>query len=87
MSKRIVESYKKKLAAEEGYTVSRERGLRGLGQMAKSFRDRPAQFPVYQPGFDTGYLDQLGAVATPRRVDAPPPANVTTLPVRRSFVG
>ena len=28
MSKRIIESYKKKLAAEEGYIVSRERGLR-----------------------------------------------------------
>jgi len=66
---------------------SRERGIRGLGQMAKSFRDRPAQFPVYGPGFDTGYLDSLGPVATPRRVDAPAPVNVTTLPVRRSFVG
>lgn len=66
---------------------SRERGIRGLGQMAKSFRDRPAQFPVYGTGFDTGYLDSLGPVATPRRVDAPAPVNVTTLPVRRSFVG
>jgi radical SAM superfamily enzyme YgiQ (UPF0313 family) len=28
MSKRIIESYKKKLAAEEGFVVSRERGLR-----------------------------------------------------------
>ena len=28
MSKRIIESYKKKLAAEEGYVVSRQRGLR-----------------------------------------------------------
>jgi len=28
MSKRIVESYKEKLAAEEGYVISRERGLR-----------------------------------------------------------
>ncbi len=28
MSKRIIESYKKKLAAEEGYIISRERGLR-----------------------------------------------------------
>src|SRR5262245_51182217 len=26
---------------------SRERGLRGLGQMMKSFRDRPTEFPVY----------------------------------------
>ncbi len=28
MSKRIIESYKKKLAAEEGYVVSRSAGLR-----------------------------------------------------------
>ena len=65
---------------------SRERGIRGLGQMAKSFRDRPAEFPVYQKGFDTGYLDSLGPVATPRRAEGPGPANVQTLPVRRSFV-
>ena len=54
--------------------------------MAKSFRDRPTEFPVYQKGFDTDYLDGLGPLVTPRRVDAPPPANVSTLPVRRSFV-
>ena len=65
---------------------SRERGIRGLGQMMKSFRDRPAEFPVYQPGFDTGYLDSLGPVATPRRDAGAGPANVQTLPVRRSFV-
>lgn len=65
---------------------SRERGIRGLGQMAKSFRDRPVQFPVYQPGFDTSYLDSLGAIATPHRADGAPPANVKTLPVRRSFI-
>jgi predicted amidohydrolase len=65
---------------------SRERGLRGLGQMLKGFRDRPAAFPVYGGDFDTSYLDSLGPLATPRRVDAPPPANVRTLPVRRSFV-
>ena len=65
---------------------SRERGIRGLGQMAKSFRDRPASFPVYGKGFDTTYLDSLGPLAAPRRVDAPAPANVKTLPVRRSFV-
>lgn len=64
---------------------SRERGLRGLGQMAKSFRDRPAEFPVYREGFDRAYLDGLGALAQPRRADAPP-ANVKTLPVRRSIV-
>ena len=64
---------------------SRERGIRGLGQMAKSFRDRPAEFPVYQPGFDTAYLDSLGPVASPRRNEGPGPANVKTLPVRRSL--
>jgi predicted amidohydrolase len=65
---------------------SRERGIRGLGQMAKSFRDRPADFPVYQRNFDTGYLDSLGVLATPRRVDEPAPTNVTTLQMRRSMV-
>ena len=65
---------------------SRERGIRGLGQMAKSFRDRPTEFPVYDKSFDTGYLDSLGPVATPRRAEGPGPANVRTLPVRRSFV-
>jgi hypothetical protein len=65
---------------------SRERGIRGLGQMAKSFRDRPVDFPVYGKGFDTAYLDSLGPVATPRRADGPGPANVQTLPVRRTFV-
>jgi predicted amidohydrolase len=65
---------------------SRERGIRGLGQMMKAFRDRPTQFPVYGETFDTSYLDSLGPVAAPRRTDAPPPSNVQTLPVRRSFV-
>ena len=66
---------------------SRERGFRGLGQMMKSFRDRPADFPVYDRArFDPAYLESLGALATPRRGDAPPPANVKTLPVRRSLV-
>lgn len=65
---------------------SRERGIRGLGQMAKSFRDRPADFPVYGKEFDSAYLDSLGPVATPRRIDEPPAGNVQTLPSRRSFV-
>ena len=64
---------------------SRERGIRGLGQMAKSFRDRPAEFPVYREGFDKSYLESLGALATPRRADGPGPANVRTLPVRRTL--
>ena len=66
---------------------SRERGMRGLGQMMKSFRDRPVDFPVYDRArFDRSYLDSLGPVATPRRADAPPPTNVHTLPPRRSFI-
>ena len=65
---------------------SRERGIRGLGQMVKSFRDRPVQFPVYAKGFDASYMDSLGPLAAPRRGEAPPPQNVKTLPVRRSFV-
>ncbi len=65
---------------------SRERGIRGLGQMLKSFRDRPADFPVYGKDFDTSYLETLGPVATPRRADGPGPSNVQTLPVRRTFV-
>jgi hypothetical protein len=65
---------------------SRTHGIRGLGQMMKSFRDRPADFPVYERGFDTGYLESLGPVAQPRRSEAPQP-NVTTLPARRSLVG
>jgi len=60
---------------------------RVIGEMARNFRDRPAQFPSIGAGFDTGYLESRGPVATPRRVDAPAPVNVTTLPVRRSFVG
>lgn len=70
----------------EQVSRSRERGIRGLGQMSKAFRDRPVNFPVYEKGFDTTYLDSLGPLATPRRVDEAPPANVKTLPVRRSFV-
>ena len=66
---------------------SRERGIRGFGQVAKSFRDRPVEFPVYQPGFDNSYLNSLGPVAMPRREQAPASENVRTLPVRRSIIG
>lgn len=64
---------------------SRERGIRGLGQMVKSFRDRPVEFPVYGKDFDRSYLDSLGPVAAPRRGDGRAPENVKTLPVRRSL--
>src|SRR5205823_5737695 len=41
----------------------RERGIRGLGQTLKSFRDRPVDFPVYQRSGPTEtYLHSLGPV-------------------------
>lgn len=55
----------------------RERGLLGLGQPLKSFRDRPVEFPVYREGFDRGYLDSLGPLEKPRRE-----ATVVALPPR-----
>jgi len=49
----------------------RETGMRGLGQVLKSFRDRPANFPVYDPasGADA-YLRSLGPLAMPARGSA-----------------
>ena len=46
---------------------SRERGILSLGQPLKSFRDRPAAFPIYQPGADLTYLDSLGPLVKPGR--------------------
>ncbi len=45
----------------------RDRGLLGLGQPLKSFRDSQLDFAVYGSGFDRGYLDSLGPLALPRR--------------------
>jgi len=46
----------------------RENGMRGLGQVLKSFRDRPVDFSVYdrQSGADA-YLQGLGPLAMPRQ--------------------
>lgn len=46
----------------------RENGMRGLGQVLKSFRDRPVDFSVYdrQSGTDA-YLKQLGPLAMPQQ--------------------
>jgi deaminated glutathione amidase len=46
---------------------SRERGIRGLGQMLKSFRDRSVDFPIYQKEANLPYLDSLGPLAKPAR--------------------
>jgi deaminated glutathione amidase len=57
----------------------RRNGVRGLGQVLKSFRDRKAEFPVYyRKGFDAGYLDSLGPLAQRRRTETP--ENVVPLP-------
>lgn len=46
----------------------RETGLKGLGQTLKSFRDRDANFPIYDRAVaDTRYLDSLGALEMPQR--------------------
>jgi deaminated glutathione amidase len=55
----------------------RDRGLRGLGQPLKSFRDSRLDFAVYGSDFDRSYLDSLGPLVLPRR-----PA-VETRPLRR----
>ncbi len=45
----------------------RERGLRGLGQPLKSFRDRAVHFSVYEKSAETSaYLDSLGTLEKPR---------------------
>jgi hypothetical protein len=47
---------------------AREKGVRGLGQMHKSFRDRSVNFQVYdRQAFDSTYLDSLGALEKPQR--------------------
>jgi predicted amidohydrolase len=47
---------------------TRERGLRGLGQQLKSFRDRKVEFSLYGPqGRDWPYLNSLGPLRKPER--------------------
>lgn len=48
---------------------SREMGVLHLGQPLKSFRDHIGQFTVYQPGADLSYLESLGSLIKPKRVD------------------
>ncbi len=52
----------------------RERGLLGLGQPLKSFRDCTVDFPVYDRARgDRRYLDALGPLAKPGRAPAEAP--------------
>lgn len=48
---------------------SRELGLLRLGQPLKSFRDHIGDFKIYKEGFDRSYLDSLGPLIKPTRVD------------------
>ena len=49
---------------------SRQRGIRGLGQMLKSFRDRSVDFSIYHPDTQNTYLDSLGPLKKPERPQA-----------------
>ncbi|MEB8386310.1 carbon-nitrogen hydrolase family protein [Rhodobacteraceae bacterium KMM 6894] len=46
----------------------RETGMKGLGQVLKSFRDRPTDFPIYDRTSGTdAYLHQLGPLEIPKQ--------------------
>jgi predicted amidohydrolase len=45
----------------------RERGLHGLGQPLKSFRDAAIHYPVYQKGAGPGAYAELGKLEIPKR--------------------
>ena len=46
----------------------RETGMRGLGQVLKSFRDRPVNFPIYDPASGSdAYLHTLGPLEMPAK--------------------
>jgi predicted amidohydrolase len=62
----------------------RERGLLGLGQPLKSFRDSKVDFPVYdRDNFDHSYLNTLGPLEKPDRAkpDTPAEADSTIIPL------
>ncbi|WP_297707600.1 carbon-nitrogen hydrolase family protein [uncultured Eudoraea sp.] len=48
---------------------SRELGILRLGQPLKSFRDHLGQFKIYQPDAPHPYLDSLGPLIKPNRLD------------------
>ena len=70
----------------EGMPESRESpaqsvGMKSLGQLHKSFRDRVVDFPVYDRArFDPTYLNSLGPLQVPQQgsragLDVPPPGS------------
>ena len=65
----------------------RDRGVRGLGQTLKSFRDRPTAFPVYERSAPTeAYLQSLGPLVKPSRgTDEPEVTHVATPPAPQSM--
>ncbi|MFZ1702829.1 MAG: carbon-nitrogen hydrolase family protein [Saprospiraceae bacterium] len=48
---------------------SREQGVLRLGQPLKSFRDHLGNFSIYQPGTKHTYLDSLGPLIKPTKLD------------------
>lgn len=48
---------------------SREMGVLRLGQPLKSFRDHLGDFDIYQKGIKLPYLDSLGPLIKPKRLD------------------
>jgi deaminated glutathione amidase len=65
----------------------REVGMKSLGQLHKSFRDRVVDFPVYDRAtFDATYLNSLGPLQIPHQgsragLDVPPPGSFAPAPV------
>lgn len=46
-------------------TRVRERGMKGLGQTLKSFRDGKVRYPQYEPGAESAAYQQLGVLKVP----------------------
>ena len=51
----------------DGVVRVRERGWNGLGQVLKSFRDHPVEWPAYRPGARSAALDELGPLEKPAK--------------------
>ncbi len=51
---------------------TRERGMHGLIQTLKGFRDANVTYPVYQPGAGPGAFRKLGALKLPEKPDGKP---------------